>query len=68
MKLRLLREHYQSSDNITWKPKEAFETEEEAKESVKTDYVIKIYKCDFCDKFHYAHKDENRHRLGVHLK
>lgn len=61
MKLKLLREHYYSTDNITWIPKRGFDSEEDIKAELNLDpSLCHIYKCRFCDKLHTASYPDTR--------
>lgn len=54
MKLKLLREHYQSNTRQIWTPKKAFESREEIKEAGFYAGKWDIYRCTFCKKLHVA--------------
>ena len=55
MKLKMLRQHYKSNDNVTWTPKRAFDTEEQIKEQLGFDLdMCDTYVCTFCNKIHIA--------------
>lgn len=55
MKLKMLRQHYQSRDGINWEPKIGFKSEDEIKE--KLGYNPKdcnIYTCSICNILHLS--------------
>jgi len=55
MKLKLLREHYQSNDNVNWYPKQPFNNKEEIREKLGYDpEKCNLYTCGVCSKIHIA--------------
>lgn len=50
MKLKMLRQHYQSRTDKLWIPKKQFKSEEEAQKKLGSDCAV--YRCDFCDFLH----------------
>lgn len=68
MKLKMLREHYQSNDNKKWIPKRAFDNEEEIRQQLGFDPRKSfIYRCNHCFKLHVASgppkKNKSRRRV-----
>lgn len=63
MQLSLLREHYYSKDKAVWLPKKAFDSEQEARDTLGVN--LHIYSCSLCNKYHTAShpiKDRNKAR------
>lgn len=55
MKLKLTREHYQTTDNgKTWTPKIGYDTDQEIKDKGFNLRKWHIYRCGFCEKLHVA--------------
>jgi hypothetical protein len=56
MKLKILREHYQSSDGgVTWIPKRSFNSEDQIHKEVGFDIdTYDTYTCTFCNKLHIS--------------
>ncbi len=57
MRLKLLREHYQSKDNRTWTPKRSFNSDDEIKEELGFDPDrTNSYRCTICGNLHVESK------------
>lgn len=55
MKLKLLRQHYQTTDKRNWTPKESFTTKNEVVQKLGFDLnSFSIYTCEVCGKFHIS--------------
>ena len=61
MKLKMIREHYQSNDNIVWTPKRPFATEQQIQDELGFDPAkCGVYKCTFCDMLHISPRGKYR--------
>ncbi len=62
MKLKTLRPHYQSKDNLKWTPKRAFITVEEIEQKLGfRPSPVDIYRCKVCGYLHIS-KGERKYK------
>jgi|KBSSwiStaDraftv2_1062776.scaffolds.fasta_scaffold00340_14 hypothetical protein len=63
MKLKVLREHYQSTNNQVWKPKKSYKNREQIRQELGFD-PLNIYSCSICNNLHTStYRDTNRNYL-----
>ena len=54
MKLKMLREHYQSNDNQTWTPKISFSSLDDIDKAGLEEHLWQRYRCTLCGNLHVA--------------